>query len=300
MKREDISHAVGNIDSAYVQEIYGTSAEKKKRPVWLKWGAIAACLCLVIGIAIPYSMQLFGPRGGPDDPTAQDIGTLEFNGLYYEVTDIDWVLEKYGLPAEITAEVTGEHLSYLELNDNFRYEETVFETDIELLQYTPAPCRGVLVLRNGNSYQAALFVGIHTFDSNTHSEMEELYRIYDIERASDIVSLSIVDGSTGEQIGAKVTDFDSINDFFSLSQSLMSYGEDDYQHVLYENLSSKARIELNHAMAADQETLCIEASNGLRIFIILYPEHGWINARSISTHFKMSEEFISWYKDSFV
>lgn len=55
MKRKIISDAVTNISDKHIVEAADYVAKtKKKNPkqIWLRWGALAACLCLVIGIFI--------------------------------------------------------------------------------------------------------------------------------------------------------------------------------------------------------------------------------------------------------
>lgn len=54
MKREDISEAVGNISTKHIQEA-APGKRTNKRPAWMKWGAMAACLCLILAasIAVP-------------------------------------------------------------------------------------------------------------------------------------------------------------------------------------------------------------------------------------------------------
>ena len=44
MKREDISEAVGNISTKYIQEA-APNIRVKKKPVWVKWGVVAAVFC---------------------------------------------------------------------------------------------------------------------------------------------------------------------------------------------------------------------------------------------------------------
>ncbi|MBQ8802867.1 MAG: hypothetical protein IJZ53_04445 [Tyzzerella sp.] len=53
MKRKIISDAVTNISDKHIAEAadYAVKTKKKAR-IWLRWGAVAACLCLVIGIFI--------------------------------------------------------------------------------------------------------------------------------------------------------------------------------------------------------------------------------------------------------
>lgn len=54
MKREDISEAIGNISTKHIQEAVPVKRTHKK-PVWVKWSAIAACLFLAVAaiIAVP-------------------------------------------------------------------------------------------------------------------------------------------------------------------------------------------------------------------------------------------------------
>lgn len=46
MKEQRLLKAMGQVDEKYVEE--ASPAQHSKRPGWLKWGAIAACLCLVV------------------------------------------------------------------------------------------------------------------------------------------------------------------------------------------------------------------------------------------------------------
>ena len=68
MKKENISDALNNIDFDMVEDVYECTKEKKKKPKssWLKWGAIAACLCLLVTGGILGNM--FRSPGTPDVP----------------------------------------------------------------------------------------------------------------------------------------------------------------------------------------------------------------------------------------
>ena len=52
MKRKDLYNAISEVDDD-ILERSEIAYRSKKKPVWLKWGAIAACLCLVMAVAIP-------------------------------------------------------------------------------------------------------------------------------------------------------------------------------------------------------------------------------------------------------
>ena len=65
MKREKFCELLGEINENYVKE--AETIKKAKKPVWLKWCAVAACLCLVVGLAIPMLMNSnpdSNPAGG--------------------------------------------------------------------------------------------------------------------------------------------------------------------------------------------------------------------------------------------
>ena len=50
MKKENISNALNNIDFDMIEDVYESTKAKKKntKSLWLKWGAIAACLSLIV------------------------------------------------------------------------------------------------------------------------------------------------------------------------------------------------------------------------------------------------------------
>ena len=141
----------------------------------------------MVSIAIPVLHHKGG--SGIQDPV-HAIAALEYNGKFYETVDIPEVLEKYGLPSKITADMAGEHFEYLKSDGGAGYECTASQTDIELYQYAPSACDGVYVLRDGDAWYAALFCNFYQFDSNTSDELTELYRVYGIDSADDIQSIT--------------------------------------------------------------------------------------------------------------
>ena len=53
MNSKKFSEAMSELDSKYVDEAVSYK-KKAKKPIWAKWGAIAACLVLVCVVAIPF------------------------------------------------------------------------------------------------------------------------------------------------------------------------------------------------------------------------------------------------------
>ena len=110
MTNENILDAIGGINENAVQDAKAYKRPKSKR--WFRWGAMAACLCLVIGIAIPI-LHHKGKGGIDHQDPLQDTAAFELNGKFYEVVETPEVLEKYGLPSKITEDVAGDHVAYL-------------------------------------------------------------------------------------------------------------------------------------------------------------------------------------------
>ena len=50
MKKEEFCDVLGDINESYVEE--ARAGRTIKKPVWIKWGAIAACLCVVISLSV--------------------------------------------------------------------------------------------------------------------------------------------------------------------------------------------------------------------------------------------------------
>ena len=51
MKKEQLYEALGEINEDYINDAHQT-AKKKSHPVWMKWGSMVACLCLIITASI--------------------------------------------------------------------------------------------------------------------------------------------------------------------------------------------------------------------------------------------------------
>lgn len=74
MRKNRISETIGNINQKYVNEATAYTGEVKavRRPVWMKWGAVAACLCLIVAamVAVP---NLFGNNAVKDGTIISDF-----------------------------------------------------------------------------------------------------------------------------------------------------------------------------------------------------------------------------------
>ncbi len=314
MNKEHIVDAMGRIDDDMIEAVEALRQGKaKKKHLWLKWGVIAAAACLTFAVILPFVLNVFGEKGDIDNPDLFDdfidvfdapyddsvhsIAALEFNGCFYEAVDIPEVLVKYGLPKKITSDMAGEHLSYLESDGGCGYRQTVSRTDIELYTYAPVPCRGVYMLRDGDTWYAALFCNFLHFDSDTHCEITELYRVYDIESADDIASITEVDWNNDKVVGNQITDEKEISDFYDITLGLMPYGNDGFQELMFSGFASEEDQMVKHTQFADDHrSLSIETTSGLRFYISVYPTFNWIYGNGAMTYYRMNEQISNWFE----
>ena len=72
MKENRLLKAMSKVDEKYIEE--SSPVQHSKKAGWLKWGAMAACVCLIIcAFAIPHLIK------NPNDPQTEvtEIGSLE-------------------------------------------------------------------------------------------------------------------------------------------------------------------------------------------------------------------------------
>lgn len=104
MKNEKLLNAIGKIDDNLIAGAVNDRKVKKKSGR-LKWGAIAACLCLVIGV-----MSIFTPASSGMTVTAHAYGTEE------EITEAG-VIMSTGTISD-TGEMTGHPLMFFLAGEN--------------------------------------------------------------------------------------------------------------------------------------------------------------------------------------
>ncbi len=287
MNSYELLDAIGGIDTEYIKAA-DLPVTRKKAGYVLRWAVTAACVCLAAGIG----MIGFRYKGGFDSHV-EETASLMFNGAYYEATDIPEVLERYGLPGVITENMAGEHISWLQ-PEGAGYKESASETDIELMQYAPASCRGVYIIRDGRKYLAALFCNIVMPDSNTNTGMDTLYQFYDIAGSEDIASITEMDWNRNKTVGNAVTDSSEITDFYQISLSLVSYGNDDFQAIVFDGIPEEQQAQAHSEFADDLRVIRIETKDGLRFFVNVYPSYGWIYGNGTNSYYQIDGQMADW------
>ena len=98
MKKENISNALNNIDFDMVEDVYESTKVKKKKAksLWLKWGAIAACLTIMIvaaGNVLP--MMIDDPNTPPISTTAPKDEAGGVNGKVNVLEELTIIGDEY-------------------------------------------------------------------------------------------------------------------------------------------------------------------------------------------------------------
>lgn len=87
MNSRKFSEAMNEIDSKYIQEaILYKNKTAQKKPFWIKWGAMAACLCLMFAGGV-----VFLQNGGSAIPNPEPV---QIPNPIIEVTTVD-EMEQY-------------------------------------------------------------------------------------------------------------------------------------------------------------------------------------------------------------
>lgn len=264
MRKEEFAEVLGDISEKHIVD--ARADRKAQKPVWLKWGAIAACLCLVIGIAIPVLNLKGGP--GQDDPL-RPLNVIEYNGAYYESVDMTDIptLNAYNLPHEITADMIGAPLG-AGLAQNgvqkafYQYEPyaDIVTVTTELKQERAQ--RAVYIVEDSGAYSFALFCNFISFDSNTHTEASEMFAVYGVDEAEDIAKITI---------GAdKITDANKIKALFDNLYHSHSMGNDDYQNAIFKGMSEEEQQALSDELADSAIEISIVTTEGVAINHIAY------------------------------
>ena len=60
MKSHELLEVIGEAQDSYLLD--AKAPKKKSTPVWVKWVAMAACLCLIVSFAIPTILDVLNPN----------------------------------------------------------------------------------------------------------------------------------------------------------------------------------------------------------------------------------------------
>lgn len=240
MKKENLFDIIGDVDEQKVATAgRAMTAKKKSHPVWMKWGAMAACLCLMLVASIPFVSNIHQQK---DPAKAYDI--VEFNGAYYEILDKDdaKILKEYNLPKEITSDMVGDFVG-ASLDDKGNETKRFMH---EYVPYLDAEQKAVYVLKEGEKYSFALFCNYIYKDDSEYTEASDMFALYGVDNAEDIASITM-DGKT-------IKDAGKIKEFFDSLYNAYGMGNAEYQ----ENIFQRMEEDKQQALAIELADSAIE------------------------------------------
>lgn len=310
MKRKKISETIGNIDPKYIDEAteYKATVKTTSQKVWNKWVATAACFALVLAIGFPFAKDFFI---SPDHKDIIDaVMLIEYEDAYYEIIEDPNAIEKFGLKKEITEDIIGKHIVYLQKKvpeaERSDYIVADEETNMELLAYAPAPYKAVMVFRDGDKYYYALFCN-YLIETDESLPIQDAFAVYGVDEAADIVSITPVKSdNTWKANGKGITDSAIISEFFHEISVLPAFCFDDYHDLVYadelKKLEGKDGGEIGSEaytrVADDRKDIIIETKDGLHFGIHYYPSYGWINVTKTMSYYQMSPEMKEWFENN--
>lgn len=300
MNRKDLYQSMNQIDDDILER--SEVRKKKKSSVWMKWGAMAACLCLMVGVLVPLANSLFNAKGGGDfqDGVPAEPALIYFQGALYQCVYAEDALKRVGLPSEITEDLAGEHVAYLEMGGSVDYQETIKETDTELFQYAPAPTRAVYILRDGDNYMVALFNRTYfPDDKDAYTNLAEVYRFFDISDASDIVSIAQTDWNREKVTGAEITEPNAIEEFYALTTDIttfVSMGNDEFQSIVFGGIPEEKQPDAHNAFADDLQIIRVETKDGFRFYLQYYPNYGLLECTHAMAYHTVTPELKLWFE----
>jgi hypothetical protein len=307
MKREKISETIENINPKYIDEATEYTGVVKTTPkkVWYKWVAIAACFALVLAIGFPFAKDLFISPDQKD--TVDAVALIEYDDSYLEVIEDAKRIKKFGLPSEITKDIIGNHIVFLQkVIPETKYSDYVVSdtmTNIELFEYKPAPYKAVRILKDGNNYYYAIFCN-YLVKSNESLPVQTAFDVFGIDEPIDIISITPVKvDNTWKANGKAITDSAVISEFYTEISKLTAYSFDEYHEMTFAEKLKKYEDEGNGdigseaytQVADDLREIMIETKEGLRFTIHYYPSYGWINIVQTMSYYQMSPEISEWF-----
>ena len=162
MKEEQILSVLGQVDEKYIKEADPMNKTKKKNS-WLKWGAAAACLCLVIAGA--FTMWPSQNPGGE----IVDNGDLVSSSGVADVAPMVYV-------NDILYKQSTMQTSYAELKDDFVY---IGKVENDITSYQSVPSDGV-PKENFQSNSPIVGAEIYQYGDNIVVQIDGKYWLYEV------------------------------------------------------------------------------------------------------------------------
>lgn len=275
MTKEQLFVLLGEAEERAVRDA-GEAGKKKAAPV--RWAAAAACLALVLAAA-----RLLSPHGGGQKDPVRPIDVLEFSGAYYEILSPEEgedreILGAYQLPLTIPEEAVGADLGRGK-DGQGNWSREVFHQYLPYAQVTTQLPNGdirhqraVYVVEREGAYAYALFCNYLHYDGNSHEEIGELFAVYGIDEAADIAAVTFA--------GREITDRAEIQRLYTVLCSGRAMGNEDYQSLVFGDLSDEEQQNLAVTLADSAMELYMTTTEGLVTGKLSYmPSIGFVSMK---------------------
>ena len=313
MNRNDLYLSISYIDDDILEKSEGhTGTFNMAKP--FKWGSLIACICLALSLGFLSVSEFFKPQVNPEpidpvigpdrsdfdpiDVAIDDLSYLFYDGKVYECLESAESLKRVGLPLDITGEMAGEFVSYIESVDSVEFRATDKESSVKLFQYAPSPCKAVYVLQNGNDFIACVLSNWEIPALNLESLcFSELYNVFGVCDSGDIMFISEVDWHYQEIENTEIRDRAVIEEFYNLTVENNPVGitEGDFYDIFFVGSSEDESVGLHTSFADDNRILKIKAGNGLLFYINLYPNYGYVQNGYAMAYYEMTSELAQWF-----
>lgn len=182
MNAKKFSDAMSELDSKYIDETLNykkKAGKKKKKQNWTKWGAMAACLCLVVAGA--FAIPRFIGNDTPDTPPVMEEHTYGFtmeesDVLYLPISfsqrKIFGIIDENatGLTAENTYKITADDLGDIMGIVGDSQDETMIGEIVYHFINFPADDAICIVKVNG-AYQFYVKEGVEGIEKTTNPDI---------------------------------------------------------------------------------------------------------------------------------
>jgi hypothetical protein len=219
MTNETLYEVLGNINEKHIQEAHMTTS-KAKKPAWVKWGAMVACLCLVV-----VGGFLFHLRNAPDFNSMIRKGTVDTTAIVTLIPVDGWMAwyEQMNISGNKLEQYVGNE--YLKTDSIIWY----FPDGVNHLKY--------LIRKDADdSLTLWMFTSFETEEDETYTYGDVLSIIYGVESAEDIVSItSAPSKANNTDLGQKIqeevgthtdSDREDIAAFYDIVKNVVCFGAD--------------------------------------------------------------------------
>ena len=256
MNAKKFSDAMSELDSKYIDEAFNYK-KKAKKPVWVKWGAMAACLCLIVVaiISVPSMLTSQESDGGAGGTIADAPPMVYVNDTLYKQST--------------------KQTSYNELKDDFAYLG-VIESDITNLQSNSnGNASDGIPKENFQANHPIVGAKVYQYGNNIVVEIEGKYWLY--EKVLQETPTLFAKQSVVDAIEQDITE----QDIASWSETANANFDLEYVIPIYSTINAtKDSLAILDTLAFDNQYMIPVMSNGKCIgtATVGQHEHRWVIA----------------------